>query len=82
MGRVFLNNLSPTKFKTMEPYDKLTRQLIPGTTDREKYENLKKIFLILESIANPRRGTWEKSATLQEFSDMISDIIGKKQDEP
>lgn len=73
------NNLSPTKIETMEPYHVLTQNLIPGQTDREKYNALREIIELANAIAFPRRGTWEETATLQDFSDKFAEALRKNE---
>lgn len=47
--------LPPIKNKTMESYEKLILEMIPGQTPREKYQNLKSALEVAEKIKSDLR---------------------------
>lgn len=56
----------------MESYQKLTLELIPGNTPREKYENMKRIAELINDLAFPKRG---EERYLIEFVELACEII-------
>lgn len=63
----------------MQSFDQETLRLIPGETPKEKHENAKELIRILNSIAYPRRGTWEDSSGLETFATLIQEILPYEQ---
>ena len=57
----------------MESYHKLTYDLIPGTTDREKYNNMLLIIELLNDLSFPKRGEEKSLVDLIEQALQISD---------
>jgi hypothetical protein len=59
----------------MESYQKLTLEMIPGETPREKYLRMEKIIALLSVLAYPRRGTDEELITIQEAANTAAEIL-------
>lgn len=57
----------------MESYHKLTYDLIPGTTDREKYNSMLLIIELLNDLSFPKRGEEKSLIDLIEKALEISD---------
>lgn len=63
----------------MQPYNIVIMEMLPGSTPKEKYENLKKIGSILQTTAFPKRGTPEESLTIQDIADLIQNFFSLKE---
>ena len=59
----------------MESYQKLTLEMIPGQTPREKYESLEKMVALLNALAYPRRGTEEETMTIEQAAGKAEEIL-------
>jgi len=57
----------------MESYHKLTYDLIPGQTDREKYNSMLLIIELLNDLSFPKRGEEKSLIDLIEKALEISD---------
>lgn len=64
---------SQQQFTIMESYHKLTYDLIPGTTDREKYNNMLLIIQLLNDLSFPKKGEEKSLVDLIEQALQISD---------
>jgi hypothetical protein len=59
----------------MMSYENLAINMIPGKTPREKFENMRRIAMILNDLAYPKRGSFEESAQISHFSKLAEEII-------
>lgn len=59
----------------MESYQKLTLEMIPGQTPREKYESLESMMALLNALAYPRRGTFEETMTIEHAAKIATLIL-------
>jgi len=64
----------------MNTYDIETLNLIPGTTPREKFQNMEKIIALLSALGYPRRGTPEDYADLSFFATQAQQILPQPKD--
>jgi hypothetical protein len=55
----------------MRPYEIFITANIPGTTPKERYDNLITMKQFVMRIAYPGRGTTDERQTLQEYADEI-----------
>lgn len=55
----------------MTNYQYLILNLLNGETEEQKYEHLKSVLGLLDSVAMPRRGSIEEDWDIQDVSNMI-----------
>jgi hypothetical protein len=59
----------------MDSYQKLTIEMLPGDTPREKYESMRKIAKLLNDLAFPSRGSEAESADVEHFAKIAESIL-------